>query len=179
MLWCSSLKTNLLPQPQTLWAFLMADTFASSKHLQGLHATYANVTTVHLLYIKRFWGEENNGYTTGNKPNAKSGRQEEKKLQGQQKKKKKLEKVKKKWLFGTPNEISKGMFSKHCRQTLAYIRSRQIFYIYIHMHTRTAMSVLAMNTRFELYLFALQDADKLPESFSHALDIWTHSCLQT
>lgn len=63
------------------------------------------------------------------------------------------------------------MFSKHCRQTLAYIRSRQIFYIYIHMHTRTAMSVLAMNTRFELYLFALQDADKLPESFSHALDI--------
>lgn len=47
------------------------------------------------------------------------------------------------------------------------------------MHTRTAMSVLAMNTRFELYLFALQDADKLPESFSHALDIWTHSCLQT
>lgn len=39
------MKTNVLSQPQTLRAVLMADTFASSKHLRGLHATHANVTT--------------------------------------------------------------------------------------------------------------------------------------
>lgn len=40
------------------------------------------------------------------------------------------------------------------------------------------MSIFPMNTRFKLYLFALRAADNLPESFSHALDIWTHSFLQ-
>lgn len=66
------------------------------------------------------------------------------------------------------------MFSKHCRLTLAVSLHKiktDFLYIHTYAHTHTAMSMLAMNTRFELYLFALQDADKLPESFSHALDI--------
>lgn len=82
------MKTNVLSQPQTLRAVLMADTFASSKHLRGLHATHANVTTVHSLYIRRFrGGRKTTAHTTGNKLNAKSGRQEERSFKDNRKRK--------------------------------------------------------------------------------------------
>lgn len=62
-------------------------------------------------------------------------------------------------------------------------RANEIFlcihtYIKIHTYTHTAVSTCPVNTRFRLYLFALQAADNLPESFPHTLNIWIHEFLQ-
>lgn len=68
----------------------------------------------------------------------------------------------------------KACFQKNCRLTLATslhdIKSKPGFFN-IHIYTNTAMSTFPVNTRFSLYLFVLQAADNLLESFSHTLNI--------